>query len=269
MTHTVTQTVQQLQDKVVVVTGAGQGLGRAYAEHVAACGAAVVVAEVVAERGERTAADITAAGARALAVHTDVTDAESVAALVERTVAEFGRVDGLVNNAAIYDGLVPVASTDLDVGRWERVLRVNVWGSFLCARAVAPVMAAQGSGRIVNVGSTTALLGVPMMADYVASKGAVAALTRSLAREWGSDGITVNAIAPGGTWTEAAQHLFAGDGATPPDPGQVRAAAIAGQAIKRQEYPDDVVGAVAFLLSDAAAMITGQLLVIDGGMVLH
>jgi 3-oxoacyl-[acyl-carrier protein] reductase len=258
----------QLADKVVIVTGAGQGLGRAYAEHLAACGAAVVVAELVADRGAEAAASIGRNGGKAIAVQTDVTDPSSVESLVTTAVGEFGHVDGLVNNAAVYDGLKPVPSTQLTRERWTRVFDVNTWGTLACARAVQPVMAANGGGKIVNISSTSAIIGVPMMADYVASKGAVVALTRSLSKEWGGDNITVNAVAPGGTWTEAAEHLF-GRQDEPLDPEQVRAAAIAQQAIKRQEYPADVVGTIAFLLSDAAAMITGQLLVVDGGLALH
>jgi 3-oxoacyl-[acyl-carrier protein] reductase len=265
----VTSNPEGLKGKAVVVTGAGQGLGRAYAEHLAALGASVVVAEVLAERGAATAAAIEKDGGTALAVQTDVTEPDSVDGMIAATLREFGRLDGLVNNAAIYDGLRPVPAAGLSRERWSRVMDVNVWGTLLCARAAHAVMASRGGGRIVNVSSTSALLGVPMMADYVASKGAVVALTRSLAREWGADDVTVNAVAPGGTWTEAAQHLFGAGGGAPPDPEQARAGAIAQQAIKRQEYPGDVVGTIAFLLGDAAAMITGQLIVVDGGMALH
>lgn len=258
-----------LSGKVVIVTGAGQGLGRAYAEHLASVGAYVVVAEVVAERGEAAAEAIARDGGKAVAVQTDVTDADSVSALIARTLDEFGQLDGLVNNAAIYDGLKPVPSAGLDRARWSRVMDVNVWGTLLCSRAASEVMTPNGGGRIVNISSSSVLLGVPMLADYVASKGAVIALTRSLAREWGRHGITVNAVAPGGTWTEASQHLFGTDATEPLDPEQVRAAAIAQQAIPRQEYPSDVVGTIEFLLSDAASMITGQLIVVDGGMALN
>ena len=269
----VTSVTSEFNGKVVVVTGAGQGLGRAYAEHLAGLGASVVVAEVLAERGADAAAAIAKDGGTALAVRTDVTEPDSVDAMIAATLRAFGRLDGLVNNAAIYDGLRPVPAAGLSRERWSRVMDVNVWGTLLCARAAHAVMASRGGGRIVNVSSTSALLGVPMMADYVASKGAVVALTRSLAREWGADQVTVNAVAPGGTWTEAAQHLFGSGGGpgegTVPDPQQARAGTIAQQAIKRQEYPRDVVGTIAFLLSDAAAMITGQLIVVDGGMALH
>jgi 3-oxoacyl-[acyl-carrier protein] reductase len=255
-----------LSGKVVIVTGAGQGLGRAYAEHLAAAGAALVVAEVVGERGDSVAQAIAADGGRAIAVQTDVTDPDSVDTMIKRATGEFGRLDGLVNNAAIYDGLKPVATAQLDRARWSCVMDVNVWGTLLCARAAHAAMVKTGGGRIVNVSSSSVLLGVPMMADYVASKGAVISLSRSLAREWGGDSVTVNTVAPGGTWTEAAQHLFGNGSDAPLDPEKVRAGAIGQQAIKRQEYPGDVVGTIEFLLSDAAAMITGQLIVVDGGM---
>lgn len=258
-----------LADKVVIVTGAGQGLGRAYAEHLAALGACVVVAELMADRGEQVAATIAETGGKAIAVATDVTEPDSVGQLVAAATGTFGRLDGLVNNAGIYDGLQLVPSAELSRERWSRVMEVNVWGTLVCARAAHAVMAQAGGGRIVNISSTSAVMGVPRMADYVASKGAVVALTRSLAREWGADNVTVNSVAPGGTWTEASEHLFGTADGHPPDPAKVRAASIAQQAIKRQQYPADVVGTVAFLLSDAAAMITGQLIIVDGGLALH
>lgn len=258
-----------LAGKVVVVTGAGQGIGRAYASHLGARGCRVVVAELVAERAKAVEEELAAAGYEALGVPTDVTDERSLAELVATTAQVFGRIDGLVNNAAIYDGLTPSPAADIDAGRWRKVMDVNVRGTFLAARAVHPVMREQGGGRIVNISSSTALLAPPLMADYVASKGAVLALTKALAREWGPDGVTVNAVAPGGTWTEATEHMFGVSRAEGADPEVVRGASIGRQAIARQQYPEDVVGAVAFLLSDHASMITGQTLVVDGGVVLH
>jgi NAD(P)-dependent dehydrogenase (short-subunit alcohol dehydrogenase family) len=204
-----------------------------------------------------------------LGVPADVTDEDSVAALVATTLDRYGRIDGLVNNAAIYDGLAPTPAAGITHERWRAVMEVNVWGTFLCSRAVHPVLRDGGGGRIVNISSNTALFGPPMMPDYVASKGAIMALTRSLAREWGTDRVTVNAVAPGGTWTEATEHMFGASRAEGADPERIRATSIAQQAIRRQQYPGDVVGAVAFLLSDHAAMITGQTVVVDGGLVLH
>lgn len=260
---------QELAGKTVVITGAGQGLGRAYAVEYARLGAKIVVAELSEERAQATEQAIKEIGGESLAVVTDVANEESVRAAFDATVERFGRIDGLVNNAGVYDGLKPVPSADLDAQRWERVMRVNVWGTFVCAREAYARMKVNGAGRIVNVSSSTALMGTPMMSDYVASKGAVIALTKSLAREYGPDGITVNTVAPGGTWTEASEHLFGNGDDTVLDPEKVRAASIAQQAIRRQQYPTDLLGLVRFLLSDASEMLTGQLLVLDGGIVLH
>jgi len=249
--------VQGLSGKIVIVTGAGQGIGAAYARRLASEGCMTVIAEINRDGADRVVAEIEGAGGIAMAVTTDVSDDSSVCSLVEGVESRFGRIDGLVNNAAIYFGLQPSPVSDISVEEWDRVMAVNVKGTFLCARAVYPVMKRQGLGQIVNVASTVALLGAPYFAHYAASKGAILALTRALAKEFGDDGVRVNAIVPGGTWSEASERLV-------PDE-KVKQAIVSQQAIKREQFPEDLAGTVCFLLSDESAMTTGQGIVVDGG----
>ena len=247
--------------KVAIVTGAGQGLGRAYAEALAAEGASVVVAEINEGTAKDTAEAITSAGGKALAVRTDVTDPDSCAAMVQAAVDQFGTVDILVNNAAIYDGLTMDAFEDIDIATWDRVLAVNVKGTWLATRAVAPLMKEKGYGKIVNVSSTVAYIGPPLLLHYVASKGAVVAMTKALAKELGEYGIRVTALAPGMTFTEATKHLL-------PDP-------IMGdmfmemQCLKEKMQPEHVVPALLFLCSSDSDFVVGQNWVVDGGMALQ
>ena len=250
----------RLQGKVAIVTGAATGIGLAIAQRLGAEGAAVVVADL---KGAAAAADtLQSAGVRALAVEVDVSDEAGVAAMVERTVANFGRVDILVNNAAVAATLKLTPFEDLSVAQWQHVLNVNTMGPFLCARAVAPHLRRQRSGRIVNLTSGMAFKGSPFMLHYVASKGALMSMTRALARELGSDMITVNAVSPGYTLSEGnlANEAFA---------AKHRAAAIDSRALPRDAFPSDIVGTVAFLASDDAAFLTGQILAVDGGSVYH
>ena len=247
--------------KVVIVTGAGQGLGRAYAEALAAEGASVVIAEINEGNAKDTAEAIAAAGGAALAVRTDVTDPDSCAAMVAAAVDRFGTVDILVNNAAIYDGLHMEAFEDFEIAEWDRVMAVNVKGTWLATRAVAPLMKEKGYGKIVNVSSTVAYIGPPLLLHYVASKGAVVAMTKALAKELGDYGVRVTALAPGMTFTEATEHLL-------PDP-------IMGdmfmemQCLKEKMQPEHVVPALLFLCSPESDFVVGQNWVVDGGMALQ
>jgi NAD(P)-dependent dehydrogenase (short-subunit alcohol dehydrogenase family) len=247
--------------KVVIVTGAGQGLGRAYAEALAAEGASVVIAEINEGNAKDTAEAITAAGGTALAIRTDVTDPDSCAAMAQAAVDQFGTVDILVNNAAIYDGLHMEAFEDLDVAEWDRVMAVNVKGTWLAARAVSPIMKAKGYGKIVNISSTTAYIGPPLLLHYVASKGAVVAMTKALAKELGDYGVRVTALTPGMTFTDATKNLL-------PDP-------IMGdmfmemQCLKEKMQPEHVVPALLFLCSPESDFVVGQNWVVDGGMALQ
>ncbi len=245
---------------VAIVTGAQTGIGRAIAERLASEGAAVVLADVA--DAEPVAEQIRATGARALAVRTDVSDESSVANMVEQTVQAFGRVDILVNNAAIAATIELRPFEKITVAEWRRMQDVNAMGPFLCIRAVAPHMRAQQQGRIVNITSGTAFKGAPFMLDYVASKGALMTMTRSLSRELGKDFITVNAVSPGYTLSE-------GNLANKEFLATYREAAIQTRAVPRDGWPADIVGAVAFLASSDAAFISGQIMAVDGGSVYH
>jgi len=244
-------------DRVVVITGAGQGIGREYARQFAAAGATAVIAELNTAAGNRVAEEIEHAGGRALAVPTDVSDAASVQALIDVTLTRFGRIDCLINNAAIFSSLQMRPFDEIPLDEWDAVLRVNISGSFLCARAVASHMRAAGWGRIVNIMSGAVPLGVPNYLHYVTSKSALIGMTNALARELGRDGVTVNAVQPGGTFTEIPRETVTAEG---------KARLIANQCIQREEVPTDLVGIVMFLCTPAAEFITGQTIACDGGL---
>jgi 3-oxoacyl-[acyl-carrier protein] reductase len=246
-----------LAGRVVIVTGAGQGIGRAYARAFAAAGAAVSVADLNAEAAARVAAALAADGGRASAEAVDIADAASVARMVDAVVARHGRIDVLVNNASIFSTLAMRPFTEIPLEEWDRVLRVNVTGTFLCARAVAPHMRERGWGRIVNVSSAAVTMGRPNYLHYTTSKAAVIGMTRSLARELGPHGITVNAVLPGATDTEVERATVT---------AQQKAAMIAMRAVPREETPEDLVGTVLYLASEASAFVTGQSLTVDGGL---
>jgi NAD(P)-dependent dehydrogenase (short-subunit alcohol dehydrogenase family) len=234
------------------VTGGAQGIGAELCRHLAAQGAAVVAADVVDPAWDPGGLDVTA-------VRADVADEGSWARLVAGVLDRHGRVDALVNNAAVYAGLgAKRPFTDITVEEWDRVLAVNTRGVWLGMRAVHPAMQRQGYGRIVNMASSTVHSGVPFFAHYTASKGAVIALTRSVAREVGADGITVNAIAPGLVETEASRGLN--------DPDYL-AAAAGRRAVPRPMQAADLAAAVSFLCSRDSGFVTGQTLVVDGGLV--
>jgi 3-oxoacyl-[acyl-carrier protein] reductase/pyridoxal 4-dehydrogenase len=242
----------KLQNRVAIVTGAGQGIGRAIAEKLSQEGASVVVADINADTATKTAADI-----GGLAHTVDVSSEEQVAGLVSATISTHGKVDILVNDAAI----VPfVPWDDLDFVEWRRIMSVNLDGVFLTSRAVYPHMKEAGYGRIVNIASNVILAGTPNLAHYVAAKGGVFGFTRALATELGRYGITVNAVAPGLT---ASEGVLAGPHADAFD------FVMSLQAIPRRGIPADIAPAVAFLASEEASWVTGTMIVADGGHTRH
>lgn len=245
----------ELSGRAVLITGAGGGLGRAFARAFAAAGARVVVADLNLEAADQTVASLVAGGREAVAVEVDVSDEASTIAMAGVAVEAFGAVDVLINNAAVYAGLERRPFDRIDAAEWDRVMDVNVRGTWLCAKACAPQLRLSASGAIINLASATVLSGSPMWAHYVASKGAVIALTRVLARELGADGVRVNALAPGFTLTDASRELI----------DDAETYAVDRGAIKRALAPEDIVGTAVFLASDASAMITGQVFVVDGG----
>ncbi|OGA28566.1 MAG: dehydrogenase [Betaproteobacteria bacterium RIFCSPLOWO2_02_FULL_65_24] len=244
-----------LKGRTAIVTGAARGIGKAIALRLAAEGANIVVIDVL--DTEPAVAQIVRTGVHALGMRVDVSSESEVAAMTERTLREFGRIDILVNNAAMTTP--PRPFEQITAEDWRRMMEVNTLGPFLCARAVIDFMRSRKHGRIINIASDTAHLGVPFMLHYVSSKGALIAFTRALAREVGKDGVTVNAIAPGFTLSEriAAQtervEVFR---------REVTARALA---IARDELPEDLVGAASFLAGDESSFMTGQTLVVDGG----
>ncbi len=246
-----------LNEHVVLITGAGQGIGRAYAHAFAAAGAFPVLADVNAAAGERVAQEVRAKGGRAVAIDVDISDSASVESLVAKTIAQHGRIDTLVNNASIFSTIVMRPFTEIPLDEWDRVLHVNITGTFLMARAVVPHMKDRGRGRIINISSAAVTMGRPNYLHYTTSKAGVIGMTRSMARELGTFGITVNAVLPGATDTEVERATV-----TP----QQKAAMLAMRAVPREETPEDLVGAVLFLASDASAFLTGQSLTIDGGL---
>jgi NAD(P)-dependent dehydrogenase (short-subunit alcohol dehydrogenase family) len=236
---------------VVVVTGGARGIGAELSRYLAAQGAAVVAADVVEPPADGDDGGITH-------LHADVSDESSWQQLVAAVLERHGRIDALVNNAAVYQDLgVKRPFTDITVEEWDRVLAVNTRGVWLGMRAVHPVMKAQGRGRVVNIASSTVHMGVPWFAHYTASKGAVIALTRSVAREVGADGITVNAVAPGLVETDATRALNDAD---------YLAASAGRRAVPRPMEPGDLAPVVSFLCSEGSGFITGQTLIVDGGV---
>jgi NAD(P)-dependent dehydrogenase (short-subunit alcohol dehydrogenase family) len=248
-----------LKGKVAIVTGAARGIGAEFAEALAAAGAKVAVADVL--DGSAVAARVAETGGEAMYCRADVTSPQSVAALVADTIARFGTVDVLVNNAGIFADLAKKPFTAIDGAEWDRVMAVNVRGPFECAKAVAPVMIAKRRGKIVNVASGTVFKGFAGALHYVSSKGAVVAMTRCLARELGSHNICVNAIAPGLTMSEAVVD-------NPEWGGAAGDATVASRALKRAQKPADIVGTLIYLASDASNFVTGQTIVVDGGSVM-
>jgi NAD(P)-dependent dehydrogenase (short-subunit alcohol dehydrogenase family) len=252
--------VGRLSGKVAIVTGAAQGIGAVYARALAAEGAALGLCDL--KSPDNVVAEIEAAGGNAIGLACDVTDATAVTKLVSETERAFGGVHVLVNNAGIFASLALKPMSEIDAREWDLVMAVNVRGPFECAKAVLPVMRRQKYGKIINIASGTVFKGAPLMLHYVSSKGAIVAMTRSLARELGNDGIRVNCLAPGLTMSEGvvANNDWA---------GTIVSNNVASRCIKRDAIPEDLTGAVVFLASSDSDFMSGQTIVVDGGSVTH
>jgi 3-oxoacyl-[acyl-carrier protein] reductase len=252
----------RLKDKVTVITGAAHGIGKAYARRFAEEGAHVVIADIDAQGGEATAKTLLDAGGAAWARSTDVRDFSNVEGLMRETVNKFGRIDVLLNNAAIYvrQKLWKGPVEELALDEWDRVLEVNLKGVFLCSKAVIPVMKQQRSGKIINIASGTFFSGSGNMPHYTTAKGGVVALTRVMARQLGEWGINVNCLTPGSTMSEenVTDDVLAR-----------REGSMDKRCFKRVETPADIVGTALFLASSDSDFVTGQLLVVEGGGIMH
>ena len=246
-----------LKDRVVIITGAGQGIGRVFAKAFALAGSLVVIAERNEQKAAAVAGEILKADGQALAVTTDVADEASIKETIEIVEDEYGRIDVLINNAGIFSTLEMRPFDQIPLEEWEQVLRVNLTGPFLCARAVLPAMRRAKWGRIINIASGAVRLGRPNYLHYIATKSALMGMSLSMARELGPDNITVNAILPGATFTEIERKTI-----TPEQKERI----IAMQCVPRAEVPEDLVGAVLFLASEASAFVTGQSINLDGGV---
>lgn len=251
----------RLKDKVAIITGGAEGLGKTYALAYAKEGAKLVIADINLPAANALAATLINQGTEALAMKTDVSVVPDVDEMAQKAADKFGKIDILVNNAAIYMRVklsrVPLWQKNPD--DWNRVIAVNLTGTFLCCRAVLPYMIKQKSGKIINVASSLAFAGMPGISDYVATKGGVVSLTRTLAREVGDYNINVNCIAPGSTLSEEPTEQAI----------EFRKKEIPLRALKRVEYPEDLVGIAIFLASAESDFMTGQTVVVDGGFVLH
>jgi 3-oxoacyl-[acyl-carrier protein] reductase len=256
------QTGQRLKDKVAIITGGAYGIGKTFARRMAAEGAAVVIADIDIDNAEKTVEELKAEGLSAAAVDTDVSDEKSTLAIAEKTAEIFGRIDILINNAAIFSKIKveTVPFNELDMADWDRMMAVNLKGTFLCSRAVYPYMKKQNKGKIINMASATFFEGTPVMPHYVASKAGIIGLTRSLASAMAEYNINVNCIAPGRTLSEDSSDESAMKS------NEIRAKT---RQIKRIEYPEDLAGTAVFLASEDSDFITGQTIVVDGGTIFH
>ena len=251
--------MDRLTGKVIIVTGGANGIGRAYVESLAREGANLVIADVDESSGQELAESLAAAGAQAIAIATDISELADVERMTRETADRFGRIDGLVNNAAFYqrpDIMARVPFEQIPLDEWDKMMSVNLRGAFLCCRSVVPFMKLEGSGKIVNISSSTIYYGGNYAAHYITSKAGIIGLTRALARELGNHHINVNAIAPGLTMSIE----------DPPEIVKIsNAQRVQLRSMTREQLPSDLVGSVIFLLSSDSDFMTGQTMVIDGG----
>jgi 3-oxoacyl-[acyl-carrier protein] reductase len=249
-----------LAGRVVVITGGGKGIGKVYAREFARAGARVVAADIDGAAADAVAGEIAAQGGEALALTTDIADPHSTEAMAAAAVQRFGTIDVLVNNASLMSVLARRSWLEIPLEEWDRVMAVNLRGMFLSCRAVFPAMKAQARGKIVNISSSRVWEGTPNRLHYTTSKAGVIGFTRALAREVGEFGITVNAVTPGMTQSETQVASSSSN---------YLSTRMAGRAIERAQYPEDLVGAVMFLASPASDFMTGQTINVDGGKAMH
>ncbi len=247
----------ELTGRAAIITGAAQGIGAQYARGLAAAGAAVSLCDITDPAA--IVEEIRASGGNAMGGIVDITDGVAVRAFVEETHARLAGLAILVNNAALFGALKRKPLMDIDAEEWDRVMAVNVRGTFECVKAVTPFMRSKGYGKIINISSSAVNAGQPMLLHYVSSKGAIIAMTRSLARELGGDGIRVNAVSPGFTLSDAVRN-------NPVYTRELTSGIAALRSLKRDQLPGDLIGAVVFLASAGSDFVTGQTLIVDGGM---
>lgn len=248
-----------VKNRRIIVTGAARGLGFAFAQRIAEAGARVALADILVERGQAAVKELTGGGYQAYFVRLDLSDPASISSCIDNSVECLGGLDGLVNNGAIATGIGGKTMDVIDIEAWDRVMNVNVKGLWLTTRSALPHLEQSDSASVVNIASDTALWGAPRLMHYVASKGAVMAMTRAMARELGEKHIRVNAVAPGLTKGEATGYV----------PEERHQLYMDGRALKREQVAGDVTGAVLFLLSEDARFITGQVLPVNGGFVMN
>ncbi len=252
--------MDEVHKKTVLITGAGQGIGRHFAQRLTKEGYRIAVIDRRADAAHAVVADIEAAGGEAMALGTDITDDAAVAAAVDTIVSRFGCLDVLINNASIFSTLKMRPFYEIPVDEWRQVIDVNLTGGFICARHAYRPMQAAGSGRIINIASAVVPMGRANYLHYVASKAGVVGMTRAMARELGGFGITVNAILPGAVETEIERETVT---------AEQRSAFIAQRSLPRAQIPEDLGGVVSFLISENAGFMTGQSLIVDGGMIFN
>ncbi len=252
----------RLKDKVAIITGGGQGLGREYCLRFCQEGAKIVIADINFKNATNMEKELIDMGGEALALQVDISKAEDTQRMAEKTVERFGKIDILANNAALYGGLAMQPWDMISEEEWDKVFAINVKGQWLTAKAVTPYMKQLGKGKIINTSSSTVLLGVTLLFAYVASKSAIIGFTRSLAQELGPFGINVNTISPGLTMTDASKEM-------PGQPPGLAEFSASMCALKRSQQPEDLVGTMLFLASDDSDFISGQLINVDGGGAMH
>ena len=247
-----------LKGKAGIVTGGGHGIGRVYCTGLAQAGAKVVAADIDSKAAEETISLVEKEGGTGLAVHVDVGDEQSTVQMAEAAMKEYGQIDFLINNAAIF-ATIPMSRVGFDevsVDEWNKLMHVNVTGIWFCCRAVVPYMKKQQSGKIINISSGSIYSGTGKRIHYVTSKAAIIGFTRTLARELGDDNISVNALSPGSTLSEK-----------PDDPKALehRKQALSKRCLKKIQYPEDLIGVMVFLCSGASDFMSGQTMIVDGG----